>query len=147
MKTDLISVNKEQGVYVLKCGTGVSCLGFHVCEDRTARLSDELKIHLDNTRQGTKKHYLNYVRLTREAFKRYQQTKWRSSSELNPKLIGLEGKRIECTLHGEKTRFIVGKSTGFIPCHLEIKTSRSTGGGSITSDPDSIQNIRVIGER
>jgi hypothetical protein len=144
MKTDLISINKEQGLYVLKCGAGFTCLGFQVSEDRTARLSDELKIHLSNARQGTKKHYQNYVRLTREALKRYQQTGWRSSSELNPKLIGLEGKRIECTLHGEKTRFIVGKSTGWIPCHIKINTSRSMGGMSVTSDPDSIQNIRVI---
>lgn len=144
MKNDLYSINKEQGLYVLKCGTGYTCLGFQVCEDRTRKLSEELKIHLAGARQATKKHYFNYLRLTREAFKRHKQTGFKSKSELNPKLIGLEGKRIECELYGEKTRFIVGKSTGFIPCHLEIKTARSTGGEAITSNPNSIQNIIVI---
>lgn len=144
MKNDLHSINKEQGLYVLKCGTGYTCLGFQVCEDRTRKLAEELKIHLTGATQATKKHYLDYLRLTREVFKRYQQTKFRSQSKLNPKLIGLEGKRIECELYGEKTRFIVGRSTGFIPCHLEIKTARSTGGGALPSNPELIQNIRVI---
>ena len=144
MKTDLIKINKEQGLYVLKCGTGFTCLGFDVCDQRTKAICNELKLRFPNKRKGTKTHYETYIKMVQHVANLHKAIGFRSKSQLNPKLIGLEGKRIECNLHGVKTRFIVGKSTGFIPCHLEIKTSRSSGGGSITSDPKEIHNIRVI---
>lgn len=61
MKNDLHSINKEQGLYVLRCGTGYTCLGFQVCEDRNRKLSAELKIHLTGARLGTKKHYFDHL--------------------------------------------------------------------------------------
>jgi hypothetical protein len=42
----------------------------------------------------------------------------------------------------ERSRFIVGKSTGWAPIHLEIKTRRSTGGAAAYV-PDGA-TIRVI---
>ena len=36
---------------------------------------------------------------------------------------------------GEMRRFIVGKSTGFIPIHLEIKTRRSRDGPGVMGTP------------
>ncbi|MCC6818584.1 MAG: hypothetical protein IT245_06825 [Bacteroidia bacterium] len=80
--------------------------------------------------------YMQLIEQLRNTGKRYD-------FELHPKLIGLEGKRIECIMYGEKTRFIVGKSTGFIPIHLEIKTRRSSGGGGISYDTD-ITNIQIL---
>ncbi len=51
------------------------------------------------------------------------------NSALNPQLIGLEGWRVEVvTSYDEKRRFIVGKSTGWRPCHLEVNNRRSMGG-------------------
>ena len=53
----------------------------------------------------------------------------KDNSDLSPQLIGLEGYRVEVeTTYGETRRFIVGKSTGWKPIHLEIKTRRSLGG-------------------
>lgn len=51
-------------------------------------------------------------------------------SALNYKLKGLEGWRVkvEDECGAPSRRFIVGKSTGWKPCHLEIKTRRSNGG-------------------
>jgi len=53
----------------------------------------------------------------------------RDLSGLTKQLIGLEGWRVEVeTLYGETRRFYVGRSTGWVPCHLEVKTRRSMGG-------------------
>lgn len=51
------------------------------------------------------------------------------NSHLSPQLVGLEGWRVEATDdNGETRRFIVGKSTGWRPCHLELKSTRSACG-------------------
>jgi len=56
----------------------------------------------------------------------------RDLSGLIPALIGLEGWRIEAAYpDGSKARYYVGRSTGWRPCHLEVKTRRSFGGGSV----------------
>ena len=58
-----------------------------------------------------------------------QKEAQRDNSGLSPQLIGLEGWRVEVvTTYGEKRRFYVGKSTGWRPCHLEVKLSNSHGG-------------------
>ena len=50
-------------------------------------------------------------------------------TDLTPQLLNLEGWRVEVeTIYGEIRRFIVGKSTGWKPVHLEVKTRRSLGG-------------------
>ena len=50
-------------------------------------------------------------------------------SGLTPQLVGLEGKRVEvCDNYGERRRFWVGRSGGWRPCHIEVKTRRSFGG-------------------
>jgi hypothetical protein len=59
-----------------------------------------------------------------------ERVKVRDLSDLSPQLIGLEGWRVEAvTDYGETRRFIVGKSTGWKPIHLEVANRRSTGGG------------------
>ena len=61
-----------------------------------------------------------------------EKTKARDNSDLIPELIGLEGWKIEAAYpDGTKRRFILGKSTGWRPCHLEIATQRSSGGSPV----------------
>jgi len=68
----------------------------------------------------------------------------RCNFHLIPELVGLEGKRVEVVdKYDEKRRFIVGKSTGWMPCHLEIANVRSDGGGSVTGAP--FKSVRVVG--
>lgn len=61
---------------------------------------------------------------------------------LSPQLLGLEGWRVEAvTTYGETRRFIVGKSTGWVPIHLEIKTRRSTGGFAAERTYTSVRKL------
>lgn len=143
MKT--VSLNKEQKLYVLACGGGYSCLGFDVCYNRAHALNKEL--HGLNgplygtpepvlSKSGTLKLYKQYQLLINEVAKLNKATGYKSKSELIPQFIGREGWRVEVvTSYGETNRFIIGKSTGFIPCHLEIKKRGFSGGCAVTGYP------------
>ena len=68
---------------------------------------------------------------TWDSLTKAQRIQQRDYSGLTTQLIGLEGWRVEVTDRYRKTwRFIVGVSTGWRPCHLEIKTRRSSGGSA-----------------
>ena len=60
-----------------------------------------------------------------------QKNAIRSEDGLSPQLKGLEGMRVEVvTDYDETRRFIVGRSTGWIPCHIEISRRSAFGGGA-----------------
>lgn len=143
MKAQKVTTNKEQELYVIPCGTGYSCLGFDVLIKRRNALANELgRTDLTKEKRGTLKAYVEYMKLLNIGEKKHHDTGWRSASELKAELIGLEGKRVEITNErGEKRRFIVGKSTGWIPCHLEIPRRDSTGGVAVYGE---IQTIKII---
>lgn len=66
----------------------------------------------------------------------------RDLSGLSPQLVGLEGYRVEVVdRHGETRRFYVGRSTGWKPCHLEVKLRTSTGGGPADREYRSVKQI------
>lgn len=65
-----------------------------------------------------------------------------SAAGLSPQLIGKEGCRVEVLdMSGDKRRFIVGRSTGWVPCHIELSRSNSSGGGSASRE---YKWVRVI---
>jgi hypothetical protein len=69
-------------------------------------------------------------------------------AELVPQFIGLEGKRVEVhypvpTGGTVRERFYIGKSAGWLPVHLALKTRRSTGGLPARLPPDA--SFAVIG--
>jgi hypothetical protein len=65
-----------------------------------------------------------------------ERVRLRDLSGLHPQLVGLEGWRVEVVdADGDTHRFIVGRSTGWRPCSLEIKTRRSFGGDPADSRP------------
>ena len=128
---------------MLPCGNGFSCLGFDVCEERIRRLGTELQVNPRPHRKGTRRAYEAYDRLIEMARQRNQATGWRSQSELTPQLMGLEGKRVEIVdCWRQKRRFYVGKSTGFIPVHLEIARRDSSGGQAVMGAP--FESVRVL---
>jgi len=149
----MIRINREQKLYVIPCGDGYTCLGFDVCERKTKALHKELlkvySTYKDTvlakqvTRKGTYKAYFHYRELVELAGSINKTNGHRFTCELEPRLMGLEGKRVEVTSKdGEKRRFIVGKSTGFIPIHLEIARKTSSGGPGVTLfDTDTIRVI------
>lgn len=64
-----------------------------------------------------------------EALRPAERDAMRDLSHMTPQLDGLEGWRVEVIdAYGAKRRFIVGRSTGWRPCHLELATSRSAAG-------------------
>jgi hypothetical protein len=67
---------------------------------------------------------------TWENLPEWQKNSLRDYNSLTPQLTGLEGMRVEVvTDYDETRRFIVGKSTGWKPIHLEIAQRNSSGGG------------------
>ena len=71
-----------------------------------------------------------------------QREQVRDNSGLSPQLVGLEGWRVEVvTDYNEKRRFIVGKSTGWRPCHLEISRRDSYGGPAAENHYKSVTRL------
>jgi predicted membrane metal-binding protein len=67
----------------------------------------------------------------------------RATCALTPQLIGLEGKRVEVVdCDGQTRRFWVGKSSSFIPIHLEIPRRNSSGGCGVYGAP--FREVRVV---
>lgn len=132
-----VIINKEQRLYVIPCGNGYSCYGFDILKNKLNLLATEYnKENLIVKRAGTKKAYKNYLNILKIAEKRFEVENYRSKSQLIKEFIGKEGKRVEViTDYGETKRFIIGKSTGFIPCHLELKQRNSSGGSSVMGYP------------
>jgi hypothetical protein len=71
-----------------------------------------------------------------------ERNKLRSLDGLTKQLIGLEGWRVEIEEEsGDKRRFIVGRSTGWIPCHIEVNNRRSFGGPSANASYKSVKPL------
>ncbi len=67
---------------------------------------------------------------------------------LTTQLLGLEGWRVEVdTSYGETRRFIVGRSTGWRPCHLEIPRRESSGGQPASKEYETVRKLYRAQER
>jgi hypothetical protein len=139
--TETVTLNTSERLYVISTSGGVCCLGFDVCADRIQRYAKALGIVCGSREAaiGTLDNYNFLMRLQdtmRASGKRYD-------CDLTPALVGLEGKRVEVVdCYGETRRFYVGKSTGFIPVHLEIAKRGSNGGPAVMCTP--FRSVRVI---
>lgn len=66
----------------------------------------------------------------------------RSDVNLSPQLIGLEGWRVEVeTTYSEPRRFIVSRSTGWMPSHIELARRDSSGGCCADMEYKSIRKL------
>lgn len=157
------------GCYILSEGGGVSCLGFAVAErwraETLAWLEAEAGPHAfaeylaraglpyetgfplaGEVLPGSPEAYARYLATMAAGRDLNARTGKRCEAELVPQLRGLEGKRVEVVdAHGERRRFIVGRSTGWRPCHLEIATRGSHGGGPVWGAP--FASVRVVEAR
>lgn len=103
-------------------------------DDLYFKQSDPLPAHLQGM---TQEKWQSMTACEREAA--------RDNSHLTPQLIGLEGYRVQVvTMYGEKRRFIVGKSTGWRPCHLEIARYDSSGGYSAARKYQSVKVLEHV---
>ena len=136
------------GVYVLREGGGFSCLGFKVCEERRIRYRAWLNAkgvaippeccHSMNPGIEAYRVYLVLLGLIKSLCDRMRI---RCDVDLSPQLIGKEGQRVEVEdMHGERRRFRVGKSTGWLPIHLEIRGREKYGDGAARK----YKSVRVL---
>jgi len=138
----LKKINKIDKLYVkAETGGGFSCCGFDVLDRKARALAVELG-EAWKERKGTKKAFARYNALIEKACAENAEHGRRFESELSPQLKGLEGRRVEVvTTYGKTRRFQVGKSTGFIPCHLEISRRGSFGGPAAEA---VYKSVRVV---
>lgn len=144
-----VTINAEQRLYVIRNSHGYSCLGFDYLESRMAGYVEYLAsrglplILAPDSAPGTVARYAEYESAVAAIHGHFKRTGERCDSELTPQLKGLEGKRVEVVdSYGETRRFKVGKSTGWIPCHLEIASDRLHGGGPVYGSP--FRSVRVV---
>lgn len=144
--SDLDSINSEQRLYVKHCGSGYTCLGFDRAEKIQAGVAEWLRrpdLAPKSEDKGTVRGYERYSAAMEAGAQHYSTTGERCPIDLTPQLRGLEGRRVEVVdCYGEKRRFIVGRSTGWMPCHIEIARRTSSGGGAVTGAP--FKSVEVI---
>lgn len=145
--TPNVSVNSERRLYVIEFTEGYSCLGFDTVTDRTERYNAWLKrygseVDVACAPAGTSRHWQDYDQVVKAVLEACKKFRVRCDADLEPQLIGLEGKRVEVVdKDGEVRRFQVGKSTGPIPCHLELERRNSNGGGPVYGAPFSFVQV------
>lgn len=145
-----ITINKEQGLFVIACGSGYSGLGFDVAQRKINAVSDWLAangsyLQHEAYERGSLEQYAAYQAAMRQGAEFAAKTGKRCNADLVPAFIGREGECVECTLYGERVRFYIGKSTGWYPSHLELKRRNSSGGCSIYAS--DVSDIRFLGKR
>jgi hypothetical protein len=144
------TADAENERYVIPCQPdGYTCLGFDVLTTRYNSIMAWLRQEgfdvndLPPEARGTMGEYTDYLMLMRRAEAYCKRNNLRCPAELTRQLIGLEGKRVEVVdRYGERRRFQVGKSTGWLPIHLEIPRRDSTGGPAVTGAP--FQSVQVV---
>ena len=140
---ELHSINTEQKLYVMPCGNGFSCYGFDVLDKKARAVAAWSKVIPPLAVPGTAAHFEQCAVIMDHGGRYAARANARCDAELEPQLTGFEGRRVEVVdSYGETRRFKVGKSTGWMPCHLELANSRSRGGGAVYGAP--FRSVRVI---
>ena len=140
-----VTIAKSGDLYCIPCGGGYTTLGFDVLLGRVQRLQEHLGLQGALPERGSIAAYDCYERLIVQAAKRYHDTGMTCLIELSPQLIGLEGHRVEVvTTWGETERFIVGRSTGWMPIHLSRKLRTSSGGFPCSRTYQSVKDLGKV---
>lgn len=146
----LHNLDRDRKLFVLSSSHGYSCLGFDVVKTRSEKLVAWLSangVGYDKSLSyGDEDAFEQYEELLRLAGDLCRSSGVVCDIELEPQLMGLEGSRVEVVdVYGDKRRFIVGKSLGWMPCHLEIKRRDSHGGCSVFGSP--FKSVKVVEAR
>jgi hypothetical protein len=150
-------VKSSDGLFTVHAGAGYTTLGWDVAEKRARAVADWiLETGGDCSAygagytfpvKGTGAGYMEYAQLMEHGRQLSELLKtegkpWQCPAELTPQLTGKEGQRVEVTdCFGQTRRFIVGKSTGWMPCHLEISRRNSSGGHAVTGPFKSVSIV------
>lgn len=142
-----IKCNQDQRLYVMSAGKGyITCLGFDVAFNEAEAIAKHygtINLLPNASCIGTPQGYAQYRMAIEYARAQHDRTGLKCPVSLTKQLIGLEGRRVEVVdVYGAFRRFKVGKSTGFIPCHIELANERSSGGVSADKEYKSVKVIR-----
>ena len=132
------TVNKEQRLYVYPTGCGYSTKGWDYAHEQAEKVAAWMNKPelIPTARKGTKAHASQCERVMVAGALHSQQTGTRCVADLCPQLSGLEGKRVEVVdRFGTVRRFQVGRSTGWMPIHLEVARRTSSGGCAAYGHP------------
>lgn len=141
-----VSLDTENRLYVIKHGDGFSCLGFDVVFRRSSAIARWLGMLPPNQDLvGTLEGYAEYERLLQLGHNYHRRTGGRQClAELHPQLKGLEGKRVKVVKqNGEQRVFIVGRSTGWMPIHLECEPG-DVGGLPLIFHDEPYLSVEVV---
>lgn len=128
---NLYSINLESRLYFIVAGRGISSYGFDVLDRKARDVAMWCGVLHPSTDLGTKEHFEQCGQILGRGAEYAAKTSKRCNVELIPEFIGLEGKRVEQRMpEGHSYRFWIGKSYGWMPCYLELKTKRSRGGAA-----------------
>lgn len=131
-------------MFIIASGSGFSCLGLDVAKRKASAVMAWIGKPVDLESATPAQVWQAYQSAMAQGHTFHGMTGKRCPSDLCPQLVGLEGKRVEVTEpDGTRRRFIVGKSMGWMPCHLEIARRNSTGGPAAYIPPGS--TVRVVG--
>ena len=138
-----VTLDTVNRFYVIPAGKSYSTLGWDYCAKQAKALALELQAPDTTAEVGTLEFYSYWETLLNLGRDRNRRTGWRSAINLVPALIGLEGKRVEVVDEwGTTKRFWVGKSTGWMPCHLQIARRNCSGGPSVCIGTP--RSVRVV---
>ncbi len=147
----LHSINTDERLYVIQAGEGYTCYGFDVLDTKARAVAAWSKVipPVDLLGAiGTRGHFEQCDQILEHGGKFAAKTNTRCDAELTPQLIGLEGKRVEVVdCYGETRQFKVGKSTGWMPCHLELTGRDLSGGGAVSGAPFKSVTVLTKGAR
>lgn len=147
-----ITINAEQSLYVIHHSDHITTLGFDVCLRNIesycielagrGALPDEYIEAPVKVKRGSIGAYDTMVILQKLTGDAAEAQGEQAVAHLSPQLMGLEGHRVEVeTTYGETRRFIVGRSTGRMPCHLEIARRDSSGGIAAEHEYESVRDL------
>jgi hypothetical protein len=137
-----IGVNDGAGLYVIPCDSGYTCLGFDVCLRWTRGVAEWLALKPRYTERGSVDAYAQYLEIMAAGRKRAQETGRQCLDDLQPALIGLEGKTVVIEREGEELqRGRVSRSTGWRPCHLIVAPRKKYGESAYVPDGATVRTI------
>lgn len=142
----LHSINHEQRLYVLPCGKGYTFLGFDYAEKERGKVLAWLGQPVTPVEVGTEAAFAAYESAMDAGRRHNRNTGERCPADLIPQLDIYLGWRVEVqSSDGTKRRFNVGRSTGWMPCNIEVYNRRSYGGPRAHLSPgDKVIPIRRV---
>jgi hypothetical protein len=144
----LHKINTEQRLFVLQCGAGYTCLGFDVERKRTAAIRHWLASYRyfftpPVAEPGTEEAWSEYQNALEHAQAYCLERRTICPIDLTPELIGKEGQRVEIMdTEGNRRKVWISRSSGWMPCHIELKCINSTGGSAVCGPILSVYVLR-----